>query len=384
MNFTLTQSIKVFEQNGAITQIGELMREAGFHKAFLVCDAGIVKLGVAEKIQNILAAEGLECVLFDKVLPDPPAEIVDEGAALCKAEACDCVIAVGGGSSIDTGKGINILRFNEGKILDYAMPGSIKVPARGLICIPTTSGTGSELSNGLIISDVKNEVKVPILAVEGMSEYALLDPELTVGMPAGLTMVTGLDVFSHACEAYSSILGNAMTDAICEKIMADVVEFLPRVVADGKDILARERMLGAASLGGWMLACASAHVGHSIAHVLGAKFHIPHGKACAYSLPAVFELLTEQCPDKNRRVGEILGVEFDAEESTESIMEKTSQAYRKFCAELGLEAIPVACPSETEMDALVDAVVNEPLGGVSPVKATPENIRPLLKKLFTA
>ena len=154
MNFTLTQNIKVFEKPGALEHIGELMREAGFKRAFLVCDAGIVKLGIADAKSRLIAGEGLSCTVYDKVQPDPPAEIVDEGAALCRALACDCVIAVGGGSSIDTAKGINILRFNEGNILDYAIPGSIKNPAKGLICIPTTSGTGSELSNGLIISDV--------------------------------------------------------------------------------------------------------------------------------------------------------------------------------------------------------------------------------------
>lgn len=384
MDFSLLQNVKIFEKPGALAQIGELMREAGFKNAFLVCDGGIVKLGIAKAIMDVIAAEGLACVLYDKVLPDPPSEIIDEGAELCKAAGCDCVIAVGGGSSIDTAKGINILRFNEGRILDYAMPGSIKTPASGLICIPTTSGTGSELSNGLIISDVKNEVKVPILAVEGMSEYALLDPELTMGMPAGLTMVTGLDVFSHACEAYSSILGNAMTDAICEKLMEDVVEFLPAAMADGRSAMARERMLGAASLGGWMLACASAHVGHSIAHVMGAKFHIPHGKACAYSLPAVFALLADACPEKNRRVGRILGAEFSGDESNAAIAEKTSAAYKAFCARLGLEPLAMAMPDDAEMDALTEAVVNEPLAGVSPVKATRENVRPLLEALFSA
>ena len=384
MNFTLAQNIKVFEKPGAIEHIGELMREAGFKRAFLVCDAGIVKLGIAEAINRIIAGEGLACHVYDKVQPDPPAELVDEGASLCRALACDCVIAVGGGSSIDTAKGSNILRFNEGNFLDYAIPGSIRTPAKGLICIPTTSGTGSELSNGLIISDVKNEVKVPILAVEGMSEYALLDPALTAGMPAGLTMVTGLDVFSHACEAYSSVLGNALTDSICEKIMEDVAEFLPRAVADGSDAFARERMLAAASLGGWMLACASAHVGHSMAHVLGAKFHIPHGKACAYTLPAVFSHLAEVCPEKNKRVGLILGASFEGDESPELIAEKTTAAYRSFCDRLGLEAIPVSLPDDATLDSLTQSVLNEPLLGVCPAKPTAGEAKALLKGVFTA
>ena len=112
MHFSLLQNVKILEENGAVRQLGSLMKEAGYRHAFLVCDEGIVRMGLAGKIQDIIAAEGLSCTLYDKVQPDPPAFLVDEGAALCRSAGCDCVIAAGGGSSIDTAKGINILRFN--------------------------------------------------------------------------------------------------------------------------------------------------------------------------------------------------------------------------------------------------------------------------------
>ena len=384
MNFTLTQQVKVFEKNGAVQNIGELMKEAGYHKAFLVCDQGIVKLGLADIIQHVLEAEGLGCVLYDKVQPDPPSELIDAGAEICRKEKCDCVIAVGGGSSIDTAKGINILRFNEGRILDYADPSRPMKRSPGLIAVPTTSGTGSELSNGLIISDVEHAVKVPILAVAGMSEFAVLDPALTAGMPVGLTLVTGLDVFSHACESYTSILSSTSTDLVCEKIMEEVIRYLPEAVKDGTDTEARKRMLSCASLGGWMLACASAHVGHSVAHVIGARYHIPHGKACAYSLPSTIKFVSGACPEKMKYVGLLLGVSFKGNETDREIGEMTAQAYQDFCAGMGLAPIDLELPDDAELRELAECVVHEPLAALSPVPVTQENVLPLLRDMFGA
>ena len=382
MHFSLLQNVKILEENGAVRQLGSLMKEAGYRHAFLVCDEGIVRMGLAGKIQDIIAAEGLSCTLYDKVQPDPPAFLVDEGAALCRSAGCDCVIAAGGGSSIDTAKGINILRFNEGHILDYADPARKMTPAHGLIVIPTTSGTGSELSNGLIISDTERGIKAPILAVEGMSEYAILDPELTAGMPPMLTLITGLDVFSHACESYMSINATTTTDMICEKIMEDVAAFLPRAVRQGSDKEARGRMLCCASLGGWRLACACAHVGHSIAHIIGATYHIPHGRACAFSLPPTLEFMASTCPEKVKKVGMLLGAAFYGSESPEQIGQRTARAYRDFCAGLGLTELGVKKPGDAELDALADAVAHEPLATLCPVPVTKENMRPLLEKMF--
>ena len=382
MHFSLLQNVKVLEKIGALRHLGELMKEAGYKHALLVCDEGIVRMGLAGKIQDILAGEGLACTLYDKVQPDPPAFLVDEGVKLCRAAGCDCVIAAGGGSSMDTAKGINILRFNEGRILDYAKPGTSMIPSPGLIAIPTTSGTGSELSNGLIISDTEQGIKAPILAVEGMSEYAVLDPELTCGMPAGLTLITGLDVFSHACESYMSVNATTTTDMICEKIMEDVATFLPRAMKNGHDIEARERMLACASLGGWMLACASAHVGHSIAHIIGATWHIPHGRACAFSLPITLEFLASTCTEKVKKVGMILGTSFYGGESAEQIGQRTARAYKDFCSGLGMTGPGMEKPGEAEIDALAEAVAHDPLTVLCPLPVTRENILPLLKKSF--
>ena len=382
MYYTLMQKVKVFAGQGSLSQLPEIMKEAGFTNAFLVCDGGIVKMGLAARVQEILAAAGLKSTLYDKVLPDPPSGLVGEGHRLCGEAGCDCVIAIGGGSSIDTAKGINILRFNEGNILDYANPATPMNPASGLIVIPTTSGTGSELSNGVIITDESTGLKAAMLAPNAMSEYALIDPELTTGMPPMLTMFTGLDVFSHAAEAYTTILASVMIEPICEKLMQDVVTYLPRVIKDGSDIEARERMLVSASLGGWMLACACAHVGHSIAHVVGATFHIPHGRACAASLPPSLEFIAPACPAKVRKIGEILGATYDGSETPEQIGAKTAEAYKAFVAGIGLPALPFAKPGEEGMAKLAYDIAHEPLAVLTPIPVTEENARAMVEKIF--
>lgn len=236
---TFVQSVKVVTGRGSLQRIGELLEKAGYQKAFLVFDEFMKQSGVIEKITQKLQEHKIAFVEYGEVLPDPPSEIIDQGAFLCKESGCDCVVAIGGGSSIDTGKGINVLRFNEGQILDYAAK-NMK-PCAGLIVVPTTAGTGSELSNGAIITDSKNNVKAPILCFNNMPEYALLDPELTVGMPYQLTLMTGLDAFSHAVESYTSKNANPMTDFICEKAMQTVIENLPIVLVQPQNLAARKK-----------------------------------------------------------------------------------------------------------------------------------------------
>ena len=380
MNFSLLQNVRIVEGPGCVAKVGEILKEAGYSKAFLVFDCGVKAAGIVDKVVAALDSAGVAHVLFDRVLPDPPADIVDEGAEHCRREGCDCVVGLGGGSSIDTAKGINLLRFNDGNILSYASPDTPMKRSPGLLSIPTTAGTGSELSNGLIISNPGEGVKVPILAVNAMSEYAVIDPELTLGMPPGLTIATGLDVFSHACEGYTSILANAMTDMLCEKIMENVAAYLPAAHRDGSSLEARERMLVSASLGGWMLAQASAHVGHSLAHVVGGRLHIPHGLACAYSLPVTLELIAPAVPSKVRKVGVILGAQFSGSETLEEIGRKAADAHRHFTFEvLGVKKLG---GHDVDLDMLAGEVENEVLAGLSPVKVTHENALEMLKRMF--
>lgn len=368
MNYTFEQKVKVVNGAGSIKSAGDILEEAGYKKAFIVTTAGTVKRGSVKKLQDSLAEKEIESVIFDKAIPDPPVEIVSEGAAQCKQQQCDCVVAIGGGSSIDAAKGINVLRFNDGSILDYTEKEMRQCP--GLIVIPTTSGTGSELSNGAIITDTENDMKMPIPCANCMAEYAILDPELTVSMPSGITRETGLDAFSHAAEAYTSVLSNAMTDIVCESVMETIVKYLPAAYNNGNDMEAREKMQTASAVGGWMLYNACAHAGHSFAHVTGAKLHLVHGNACAYGLPVVLKIIGDAVPQKVKRIGEILGASYDGSEDAGQISEKAAAAYRNFASELELPKVPKLVLTDAEIDQLAESIVSEAFAGLCPVKVT--------------
>lgn len=383
VNFTCMQNVKIMAGQGVHKNMGEALKEAGYKKAFVVYDNGVKAAGIIGKVLESLDASGISYTEFDKVLPDPPANVVDEGGKLCREQECDCVIGIGGGSAIDTAKGINILRVNGGSILEYANPEKEMKKSSGLMSVPTTSGTGSELSNGLIISDTEKNIKVAILVVNGMSEFAVIDPEFSAGMPKGLTIMTGLDVFSHAAEGYTTILANPMTDMITKSIMETVVKYLPKAVENGADMEAREKMHIAASLGGWMLANSSAHVGHSLAHVIGGMYHIPHGACCAYSLPVVLEAVSGTLTDKVKDIGTILGANYDGTETAEEIGIKAAEAYKKFAYEtVGVKKITDYVSEEADVKLLVERVVNEPLASLSPVKITEELAGNMIKKIF--
>ncbi len=378
MNFTLTQKVKVLSGIGCIENIGALVSEARYKKAFLVFGYGFRETGIIDIIEKSLSESKIDYVEYEKVVPNPTCDIVDEGAKICKEEGCDCVIAVGGGSAIDTGKGINILRFNEGSILKYTT--APIAPCKGFISVPTTSGTGSELSQGAIISDNRNNMKMLIPTDSFVEEYTILDPNLTVGMPKELTMMTGLDAFSHAAEAYTSSKANPITDLICEKVMETVVEYLPVAVKGGKNIKARDKMLNAASLGGWVLYCSSDHIGHSIAHIIGAKCHIIHGAACAYGLPAVLRFIADAVPGKVKAIGKILGADYDGSESFKEIGEKAADAYISFRDDvLGLKSIKESNYYESMLGEMIECFVNDPFVDMSPKNITRDDAETMLK-----
>ena len=214
MAISLLQKAKIIAAPGASAQIADVLQDAGYKKPFVVFDKGVKAAGIVDKVTDVLKSNGYEFVEFGDVLPDPPCDMVENAADICKKNGCDCVVVIGGGSSIDTGKAVTVLRYNKGHILDYAKPDAVMEQCYGLIAIPTTAGTGAEMSNGIIITDPATQTKCPIVGDKAMAEYVLIDPELTYGIPSFITVPTGLDVFSHAMEAYTTVLSRPMPDIV--------------------------------------------------------------------------------------------------------------------------------------------------------------------------
>ncbi|WEG72571.1 iron-containing alcohol dehydrogenase [Vagococcus intermedius] len=382
MNFKLEQKVKVTVTDDLSKSILQVLKEASYKKPLIVMDSFLNSTPIVNKLKEDLTNEGIDFIVYDKIVSDPPTNLVDEGAVICNKQQCDSIIAIGGGSSIDVARGINIVKHNGGKIKDYVtFEGEIK-ECPGLISVPTTSGTGSELSNALIVTDLKTNTKLAVLADNSVSEYAILNPELLMSLPKNMTIATGLDTFSHAAEGYTSNLSSPVTDAICEKIMFLVAKYLPLAVEDGSNREARERMMVAAALGGWMLNNCGTHIGHSTAHILGSKYKIPHGMACAYALPGALEHVAPVLPKKIKEIGYILGATFPENASVEEIASITSNRYRDFRDNiLGMAPFSELQIDKNELLTNAKDIVEERFAGNTPRKVDLEAAVELLKKL---
>lgn len=371
MGFKLEQKVKVAVTYDLSTKLLEIFNISNYSKPMVVVDSFLLNSPIVKEVFTKFDDNGIGYYVYDKIVPDPPIKSIDEGAALFLSNNCDSIIAIGGGSVIDAARGINIVRLFGGSIKDYVQDKQVTSNCPGLISVPTTSGTGSELSNALVITDTENNEKLAVLSNEAVSEYAVLNPHLVKTLPKNMTIMTGLDVFSHAAEAYTSTLSSPVVDAICEKVMFLVVKYLPVAVNNPDDLEARERMMVASALGGWLLNNGGTHLGHSLAHVVGAKMHIPHGMACAYALPATLAFTAEVKPKKVREIGYILNVAFPDNVTDTEIGYYVSEAYKKFRDEtLGLQSFEKLNITRESLKALTNDVVNERFAKNSPFAVT--------------
>ncbi|MGO3388210.1 MAG: iron-containing alcohol dehydrogenase [Latilactobacillus sakei] len=380
MDYKLVQKTKVLVTDDLPKTILGILKETQYKRPLIVMDSFLKEVAIVKRLQVKLTENNIQFSVYDKVVSDPPTTVVNEGAEFFKAQDCDSLIAIGGGSAIDVARGINIVRINGGKISEYVTASNEIKDCPGLIAVPTTSGTGSELSNALIVTDTETQTKLAVLANNAVSEFAVLNPELVMTLPKGMTIATGLDAFSHAAEGYTSTLASPVTDAICEKIMYLLVKYLPKVIEDGQDREARERVMVAATLGGWMLNNAGTHAGHSVAHVIGSKYHMPHGMACAYALPGVLQFIAPVRSKKVKEIGLILGAEYPADPTDTEIGRITAIQYREFRDKvLGMKPFTDFNISDDELLTNIESVVNERFAGNTPKQIDQEGAMMLLK-----
>jgi alcohol dehydrogenase class IV len=276
-------------------------------KAFIVTDKNIVKLGLVKLVTDKLAEKNIKSEIFDDVEPEPSMDTIKKGGVAVGKYQPDWVIGIGGGSCMDAAKAIILLLARpelEPEALSVLEEFNFREKAR-LMAIPTTSGTGSEATWAIVLTDTKDNRKLGLGTTECMPDVAILDPVMVMGMPPQITADTGMDVICHAIEGYTSAWGTSMTlgpGLIATRLTLD---YLAKAYKDGNDLEARKEMMNAAAMGGMSFGNSMAGLGHSTGHALGAMFHVPHGRAVGLFLPYTMEYLMNGSDETTTKYAEM-------------------------------------------------------------------------------
>jgi alcohol dehydrogenase len=296
---------------GALTLAGRYAKNFGAQKALVVTDPGVEKAGWVKKVVASLTAEGIIPIVFQDVTQNPKDHEVTSGVRAFEENACDIIIAVGGGSPMDCAKGIGIAFANKRNVLEFEGVDEVPTPGPPLICIPTTAGTSADVSQFAIITDTASNVKIAIISKTVVPDVALIDPETTTTMPAELTAATGIDALVHAIESYVSNASSPITDLNALAAIPRLVAHIKPAIENPLDLQERSNMMMGSLLAGLAFSNASLGLVHAMAHSLGGLLDLSHGMCNALLLEHVVDFNYESVPERYRQVGQAMGLKLD-------------------------------------------------------------------------
>lgn len=363
---------------GSLARLPELVNSVGGRRALVVGDPGVVKAGLVDRVLAALGGS-VPVTTFTDVESDPDARSVDAGVQLARSKECDVIVGIGGGSAMDVAKVIGVMLTNPGNIRDYNGMGKIGQPGAPVIAIPTTSGTGSELTIWSVLSDKEKKTKFGVGSVLNCARIALLDPELTMSLPPAITAATGIDALTHALESYVNTATQPISEAMSEQSMALIARSLRLAVAQPGNKEARADMLLASTIAAMAFNSTRLGLAHAFAMPLGSRFHIPHGLANAIMLPAVMRFNLPGNLAKFARIAQIFGERTDGLSLREAA-ERSVIAIEQLQADIGITA-KLGDFHMTEAD-LHDVAAEAMLSGnvaVNPRKPTLEDMKALLR-----
>ncbi len=312
--YSFNASTRLIFGIGSITKLPSVIEEYDSKKVLIITDKGVVNAGILDKVKSILDKIPIEYDVFDEVESDPSTFIIERVYEDAKKKEAHIIIALGGGSSIDTSKGVSLLTGNNGKLQDFAGVNKVKNKGIPLIAIPTTAGTGSEVTNFAVLSDLEANTKFTITSSLISPDVAILDPELTLTLPAKITAATGLDALTHAIEAYTSVISEPISDALAIKAMNLIYRHLPKAVHRGSNLESRTEMLQAELMAGIAFNNAFLGLCHAIASPLGALCHLSHGLANAIMLPYVMKFNYIVVPEKYINIASSFGIKLEGKD----------------------------------------------------------------------
>lgn len=372
----------LFGQNMSL-RAGNRLRDLGCTKVLCVYDQGVKKAGIPDKIIKNIESLGIGVVVYDGVKPDPPDFTVEECAEIGRKAEVDGVVGIGGGSTMDTAKAANLLLTNPSPINRYM--GMMRIPmkpGKPLVLIPTTSGTGSEVTIYAVLTDSTDHKKKGPAGPLMRATLAIVDPLLTVGMPPSVTADTGMDAFCHAVESLTAGNANPNADMMAEKAVSIVANYLPRAVDNGKDIEAREQMSFAATMAGYAFVDANTHLGHCLGHTLGALHHIPHGNACAVVMPEILEFLAETSPDGIKRIGTAMGLDMGDSISPKAAGRIVRKGVIALNKRIGLRTLKQNNIQESDLERVATVAAGEGLNNMGSRRPDKQDWFDMLRKAY--
>lgn len=370
-----------YHGSGAIQEIATEAKEHGFKKALVCSDPDLIKFGVTAKVTDILDKNGLEYELYSEIKPNPTIDNVKHGVETFKKSGADYLIAIGGGSSMDTSKAIGIIianpEFEDVRSLEGVAP--TKKPCVPIIAVPTTAGTAAEVTINYVITDVERKRKFVCVDPHDMPIIAIVDPDMMSSMPKGLTASTGMDALTHAIEGYTTKAAWEMTDMFHLKAIEIIARSLRSAVANEKE--GREGMALGEYIAGMGFSNVGLGIAHSMAHTLGAVYDTPHGVACAMMLPIVMEYNADCTGEKYREIARAMGVKGVDDMSVEEYRKAAIDAVAQLSVDVGiptkLEAI-----KEDDLDFLAESAHADACAPGNPKDASVEDLKALFRKIM--
>lgn len=382
-SFSINQPTKILFGADSVKQLSDLVAELGGSRVFLVADPGLKHAGIVSHVSAILDTAKIPYTLYDKVTPEPGLKLADQGLKLAKKNKADCVVGVGGGSALDIAKAISILLTNDGKAEDYLGLGKIKLKGVPKIMIPTTAGTGAEVTFTAVFVNEKTNSKGGMNGDPLYPDAAILDPKLTLSLPSHVTAATGIDAFTHALEAFVSTQAHVISDIYALEAIDLISNNLRLAYANPANLEARSAMLLGSLLGGKALATAGVGLVHAMAYPLGGMFNTAHGLANAVLLPYVVEYNIIGCPDKYAAIAQIMGYETEGLPLREAA-QLAAEAIHQLNADVGipnsLEALNIPTDKIPEM-ARIALTVTRPVEN-NPRKPTEEDVIAVYEAAF--
>ena len=371
-----------YHGKGAIAEIANEIKARAFKKAFVCSDPDLVKLNITKKVTDILEGAGIEYALFSDLKPNPTIENVQSGVEAFKESKADCIVAIGGGSSMDTAKAIGIIienpEFADVKSLEGVAP--TKNKCTPIIAVPTTAGTAAEVTINYVITDAELNRQMVCVDVHDIPVVAVVDPDMMASMPKGLTAATGMDALTHAIEGYITKGAWEMSDMFHLKAIEIIAKSL-RGAVEGTDE-GREGM----ALGQYIAGMGFSNVGlgivHSMAHPLGAVYDTPHGVANAIILPTVMEYNAPATGEKYRDIATAMGVEGVADMTLEEARTAAIEAVKKLSADVGIPADLKDIVKEEDIDFLSQSAYDDACRPGNPRDTSVEEIKELYLKLM--